>query len=81
MRCTDCGSPLEAMEGAVSAADFECPKCRPECFEDVKISAAKRAFLALTEEQRIKVIDDFCRWCGTELAKTQSGVCHCENDE
>lgn len=33
--CPDCEAKLKPMEGAVSMADFECPKCSPESFRPV----------------------------------------------
>ena len=66
-------------DGSVYYLSDKC-SCKTHTFKTVaahnSIVIAKKALLALTEEERVEVFCEFCTYCGVN-----DGGCQCWNDE
>ena len=43
--------------------------------------SAEESFAALTDEQRLEIMREYCRYCGIPFKDCAGEVCHCENEE
>ena len=52
MYCDDCGNPLQCRPGGGGLHDFDCPKCSPELFEEIKPEVSMKINFGMYEMEK-----------------------------
>lgn len=53
----------------------------PKISPILKIEVIHELMASLTDEQRLEILNEYCKSCGCELGKIQNHRCFCMDDE